>query len=51
MRVLGELYVGSEKIQKLETNQNQNEGVKYMRQAAEKGEDLAKEFLKINNLS
>ena len=34
-----------------ETNQNQNEGVKYMRQAAEKGEDLAKEFLKINNLS
>jgi tetratricopeptide (TPR) repeat protein len=34
-----------------ETNQNQNEGVKYMRQAAEKGDDLAKEFLKINNLS
>jgi hypothetical protein len=25
--------------------------VKYMLQAAEKGDDLAKEFLKINNLS
>jgi TPR repeat protein/Zn-dependent protease with chaperone function len=34
-----------------ETLQNQTEGVKYMRDAAEKGDDLAKQFLEINKLS
>jgi len=34
-----------------ETLKNQEEGIKYMRQAAEQGDDLAKQFLEIHKLS
>ena len=34
-----------------ETLKNQEEGIKYMRQAAEQGDDLAKQFLDIHKLS
>jgi TPR repeat protein len=34
-----------------ETLKNQEEGIKYMRQAAEQGDDLAKQFLELHKLS
>jgi len=34
-----------------ETLQNQEEGIKYIKQAAEQGDELAKQFLEIQKLS
>jgi TPR repeat protein len=34
-----------------ETLKNQEEGIKYMKQAAEQGDELAKQFLDIHKLS